>query len=133
MPLRTILIGASTALSIPKQPGLPFFICVILNCMFLWCCLCYCVGHCLIHARTPYSRITSCYFHFTDNSADLCIVPVGEDLCRMLRTSEFESLMSALGLQPPDDTVRHVSCLHTHSTCYCTCMCFMTQRCLEEL
>ena len=51
-----------------KQSGLPFFICAILNCMFLWCCLCYCVGHCLIHARTPYSRITSCYFHFTDNS-----------------------------------------------------------------
>ena len=68
MPLRTILIGASTALSIPKQPGLPFFICVILNCMFLWCCLCYCVGHCLVHARTPYSRIASCYFHFTDKS-----------------------------------------------------------------
>lgn len=77
--------------------------------------------------------VTACCVDFTDNSADLCIVPVGEDLCRMLRTSECESLMSALGLQPPDDTVRHMSCLHTHSACYSVYMCFMAQRCLEEL
>lgn len=58
------------------------------------------------------SAIMCGVFHFSDNSADLCIVPVGEDLCRMLSTSEFESLMSTLGLQPPDDTVSH-----TLSTC----------------
>lgn len=77
--------------------------------------------------------VTACCVDFTDNSADLCIVPVGEDLCRMLRSSECESLMSALGLQPPDDTVRHMSYLHTHSACYSMYMCFMAQRCLEEL
>lgn len=81
--------------------------------------------------------VTSSCVHFIDNSADLCIVLVGEDLCRMLRTSEFESLMSALGLQPPDDTVRHVSCLHTYVRMYTQYvlmyMCFMTQRCLGRV
>ena len=39
------------------------------------------------------------------NSADLCIVPIGEDVCSALQSSVFEELMSSLGLQPPDDTV----------------------------